>query len=152
MDLTIKILNDKDLLNMFNSLNNITQNRIIQTGLKEAGKPILIQAKLNFNQRKKNKSKTGYANLDEFFKIESNRAKDGVKIGVKNYYKARWLEWGTTERFYTTKKKRVEHRTGKIIATHFFYDAVDAKKNEAQENINKYIIKALNKTLAKYSK
>lgn len=152
MDLTIKIINDKELLQLFNELNNVTQNRIIQSGLKEAAKPILQQAKQNFEIRKKNKSKTNYANINSFFKIESNRLKDGVKIGVKNYYKARWIEWGTAERFYITKKNKVKHNTGKITATHFFYDAVNTRKDEAQRNINNYIIKALNQTISKYSK
>lgn len=151
-EVKIDIINDKELLKLFNELQTVYQNRVIQQGLRKAAQPILQQAKQNFNTRKKNKSKTGYKDLSKYFKIEGNRDKTGVKIGVKNYYKARWIEWGTVDRYYKTKRNKTEHFTGKIVATHFFYDAVETKKNEAQQQVSKCIIDALNKLVAKYDK
>lgn len=154
----IKIINDDKQLELFKELSIQIQNRVIQSGLKSAGNIIMKEIKSSWNTVKKNKSKNNYQFIK--FSIEATKSGDsyGVKIGVKNY-KLRWIEWGTKERTYTVKKRGLFNKkkgskqtTGKIEATHFFYNAVDAKKGEAQENMSSAIMKSLERTVQKYEK
>lgn len=165
----IKIINDKDLLILFKELSIDNQKRIVNAGIRKAAKPIIDTAKVNFNATKKGKSLTGYADLNSSFKIEASKNPSviGVKVGVKyndtkgrkNWYKYRFIEYGTKDRKYVVRKRSLFNdkigsikKTGKMTATNFFYDAVEARKDQVQEDINKYIVEALEKTVKKYSK
>jgi hypothetical protein len=77
----------------------------------------------------------------------------------------KWLEFGTEDRYYKAGKKRFfryrksllksdqsKHFTGKVQPTHFFFDAVNQKKTEAQTNISNAIIVSLERTVNKYNK
>lgn len=158
-NIDIKFINDAELLALFKELVITEQSKIINAGIRKAAKPIIDQAKSNFNERKKNKSLTGYKDLNSSFKVEPLKKVDviGVKVGVKyvsktgrnNYYKYRWIEWGTNERFTKAKKKRF---TGKMEATHFFYDAVAARKEQAQKEVANAITQQMQTTINKYEK
>lgn len=152
-----KIINDKQLLQLFSELSETHKKSIVNNGIKKAAKPIIDAAKNNFSARKKNKSKTNYSDVNSSFKIEPIKNKEtvGVKVGVKyvdkngrkNWYKYRWIEWGTDERFTRMKDSR-----GKIQPTHFFYDAVTAHKDEAQKQISDSVTEQIEKTIKKYEK
>jgi hypothetical protein len=84
----------------------------------------------------------------------------GLRVGIKNY-KMRWIEWGTDDRSYKTGVKKsiwkktpnksTGHFTGKLQPTNFFFDAVNAKKAEAQEKVSQSIVDSLNKTVQRYA-
>jgi hypothetical protein len=143
-----KVINDKQLLEMFDSLTTEAQSKVLKEGFKKASNIILTEAKQNFENVKKGKSKTNYSLLNKSFKSEPLKYQIGSKLGVQNY-KALWLNSGTVERFYKTKKG-LEKSTGKIKPTNFFYDAVNSKRDEAQSKVNDYIIESLDKVVKKY--
>lgn len=169
-DFNIELSNTKNVMHLFDELAVTEQNKIVLAGLRTAGKIILDGAKNNWQQRKKGKS-----NIDDFkydfkskFKIEKlskNSDNFGVKIGIQNDnngYRLRWVEWGTEERSYKAKKsfnlnnhrikKGTTVRTGKIEATHFFYDAVEDKKEIARDSIDEAVIKSYNRTINRLNK
>jgi len=153
-DLTLEIINDKDLLKLFNELIPKVQNRIIQGGYKQAGKIINDQAKSNLLGVRKNKSKTGYKGFNSIFKTNSLRKPTiGAKVGLSSKvgYKYRFQNFGTEDRQYKTSTGKM-HKTGKISATHFFDDAVKQKKDEALRSVNQAITNSMNKTVRKYNK
>ena len=164
-----KIINSKEQLELFRNLEFKFQKRILSAGIRKAAKPIITTAKSNFNATKKNKSLTGYADLNSSFKIQENRKNIneisfmvGVKYndtkGRKNWYKYRFIEYGTDERSYILRKKNKfnsvigsKQRTGKMTATNFFYDAVNAKQESVQKNISIEVTKQLERIVKKYS-
>jgi len=153
-DLTIDVINDKDLLKLFNELIPKVQNRIILGGYKQAGKIILSQAKSNLLSRRKNKSLTGYKGFNSMFKTSTLRKPTiGAKVGLSSKvgYKYRFQNFGTAERQYRTKTNKI-HKTGKISASHFFDDAVNSKKDEALRSVNQAIVDSMNKTVKKYER
>ncbi len=159
----IKIINDRQMLDLFNELQTKVQNKIVMGGMRKAAGIINQQAKQNLNAVKKGKSKNNYKDFNRAFRIEpvKNPANGfGVKVGVK-YYKARWLEWGTADRYYKTGTKRAlrkdpkadtskMHYVGRIQPTHFFYNAVKARKAEAQNLISASVMQSMNNIVAKY--
>jgi hypothetical protein len=158
--INFKIINSKELLEMFDSLVPSLQQNIVKRGLTDAGRIILNQAKSNFNSVKKGKSRTGYKEITQGFKVAY--LKNGV-IGVRignSYYKSLWIEAGTKERFYKkgVKKSQLKnlksmdgtHRTGVMVRTNFFRDAVDARKDEAQSKVSESIINQLDKVVKKH--
>ena len=164
-----KIINDAEQLALFKELDFKIQKKIISAGIRKAAKPIIETAKANFNSTKKNKSTTGYADLNSSFKIQENNKNTsainyfiGVKYndtkGKKNWYKYRFIEWGTEERQYKVSKRSLFNEkkgtlkhTGKMTGTHFFYDAVEARKDKVQEDISKEVTAQFEKVVAKYN-
>lgn len=160
--LNIEIINDKELQKLFSELIPSVQNKIVLQGMRSAAKVILQQAKSYFKARQKNKSKTGYKEINRSFASEPMRSKFGLKVGVK-HYKARWINWGTEDRYYKSSKKSYyrksgsdtnidKHFTGKIQPTNFFFDAVKLTRDRAQSNVSDAIIESLTKTVEKYNK
>ena len=168
-EVSLDIINDKQLLELFKELNINEQNKIINMGLRKAAKPIIDQAKQNYLSRRKNKSTTGYSDFNSSFKVEPRKNKDviGVKVGVKyvdktgrkNWYKYRWIEWGTKDRYTKLRKNGLFGSQkingagkfkGKIDATHFFYDAVEARKENAMNTVQEHVTKSIETTVKKY--
>lgn len=143
-----KVINSKELLELFNSLTPKTQENIVKRGLINAGRIILNQAKSNFNSVKKNKSKTDYQKILAGFKISALKSDVGVRIG-NSFYKSLWIEKGTEDRFYTKNGKK--HATGRLVRTDFFDNAVNSKKDEAQSKVSEAIIAQLDKVVKKYN-
>jgi ribosomal protein L33 len=153
-DLTLEVINDKELLKLFNELIPKVQSKIIAGGFRTASKIILDQAKINFHATKKGKSRTGYAGINSMFKSKPLRApKIGAVVGLssKEGYKYRFENYGTEDRFYMTKNNK-KHETGKIKATKFFDNAVEAKQEAANRAISEAIVDSLKKTIIKYDK
>jgi hypothetical protein len=149
-----ELFNDKALMALFDELQPKIQDNIIIGGLKNAGKVINDEAKQNFQAIKKNKSKTGYQDLNSMFKVVKMRApKIGVRVGMsaREGYKYRFMNFGTEERYYMTKNG-VEHRTGAIPKREFFTRAVESKKQEAEDNVQNAIKESMEKTVKRYNK
>lgn len=155
-EIGVKFINDKETLELFTSLTKEVKGKIITQALTNAAKIINKQVKSNFNSIKKGKSKTNYIHLQKALKIKSRRKqKDiiGVKVGfTREGYKYRFIQWGTNNRFYKSKKTNKDHNTGEIEGTNFFYSAVASKKKEAENSISNEITKSLERVIKKYSK
>lgn len=160
MKVDFKILNDDQQLKLFKELPIKDQNRVINSAMRSSGNMILKAAKSNFNAVKKGKSKTNYKYIKYQVQPTKKANEFGVIIGIKNY-KARWIEWGTDNRVYKIKKRNsfykndittTEHKTGKIQPTHFFYNAVDSTKAQAQKNLSDAVVKSLERVVRKNNK
>lgn len=150
----IQLLNDKELGKLFEELIPRIQNQIVAAGFKKAGNIIMKQVKENFKARINN---SGNLNLAQYFKVQPMKTKVGEKVGAVGSgksdmsYLLRFLDYGTKERFYMSKRG-VKHITGKLKATNFFADAVDATKDEAQKAVQQSIVDSFEKVVAKYNK
>ena len=153
--LNLEIINDKKLQEMFKDFIPSVQNKIVMNGMKQAANVILTKAKSNFKSTRKNKSKTGYKNLNSSFKSQPMKKTFGLIVGVKNY-KYGWIDKGTEDRYYKikniSKKHNVfKHITGKIKPTDFFTKAVKENEPNSYKNISDAIITSLEKTVKKYA-
>lgn len=144
------LINDKELVALFNELQPKIQNNIIKAGYKKAGDIILQQVKSNFQSRFKN---SGKMNFKQYFKNLPMQTKIGEKIGVTGdkAYILRFLNYGTEDRYYKTRNS-ANHFTGMLKATNFFTDAVEQKKQEAMDALNQCITDSMEKTVAKYNR
>jgi hypothetical protein len=156
----LSVLNTVELQKLFSELQTSVQNRIVLQGMRNAAQIILQQAKSNFKSRQKGKSKTGYKDFNKSFATAPMRSQFGLVVGVKNY-KYKWSEWGTAERSYKTGVKKSlwkktndgsGHKTGKVVATYFFFDAVRSKSVEAQNAVSNAIVESLERTVKKFEK
>jgi hypothetical protein len=147
------IINDRELYKLFQELTPSVQNKIINTGLKNAARLIINEAKRNFKTVKKNKSQTNYEDFNSSFTIRNMKSKAGVIAGMsaREGYKYRFINFGTADRNYKTKNGKA-HKTGKIEQTSFFTNAVESRKETAQKDVQEAITKAMNKTVEKYNK
>lgn len=167
----LKLINDKELQQLFEELIPSVQNKIVLDGMRKSSQLIIGQAKSNFKARKKSTTRTKF----EQKQISEGKRKEtlksfttapmtrsfGLRVGIKNYV-SHWVEWGTDDRSYKkgvkrsvwrkTTDKSGAHNTGKVQPTNFFYDAVASKKEEALKNVSDAIIVSLNKTVARYNK
>jgi hypothetical protein len=147
------IINNRELYELFRDLVPKVQDKIINTGLKNAARQITTQAKRNFKGVKKNKSLTNYRDFNSSFSVREMKSRAGVIAGMKHRegYKYRFINTGTEDREYISKNG-VPHKTGRIEKTNFFTDAVDYFKDRAQEKVSEAITKEMEKTVAKYNK
>lgn len=149
----LEIINDKELLALFQELQTGIQSRIVINGLKRAGNVILQQAKSNWKSTKKNKSKTDYSAYQfRSEEIKKSNKNVGVKVGIPksyNSFKIKFIEAGTKERSYTKNGK--QHNTGSLKATHFWRNAVESKQEQAEGLISESITKSLNQAMKRYS-
>jgi hypothetical protein len=152
-DSKLTLINDKELMALFNELTPKVRDKIVNTGLKNAARLIISEAKRNFKTTKKNKSKTGYRDFNSTFKVKEMKSKPGVIAGMQHRegYKYRFLNYGTDTRNYKTKSGKI-HNTGKIEPTNFFTYAVESKKQTAEKDIQEAITKSMNRTVEKYNK
>jgi hypothetical protein len=88
--------------------------------------------------------------------------KAGMIIGIDNY-KYRWLEWGTRLRqtggkvrngafkakINKDKSKAKSYNRGKVVATHFFFDAVKSQQEQAASILSQGIINSMQRILEK---
>ena len=88
------------------------------------------------------------------FTVKAMKDKMGVIVGLSDYeegYKYRMINYGTESRDYKTKNG-IQHNTGKLMGTKFFTDAVEEKKQEAEDNIENCITTNMERLVAKYNK
>ena len=159
-DATLKITNYSDLQQLFTELNWNHQRRVGLKATRFAGNIIKKEAKSNFKRSTKGFSSNNYNDILSSFKVKSMRKKVGSIIGVEGYskkrgnygvFKANWLERGTEKRSYNSKSG-IKHNTGSIKGSHFFERAVNSKKNEAINIIEKGLILNMEKLVKKYNK
>jgi len=149
----LKIENNKEILDLFNDLTPKVQDKVVNDGFKGIIRSINKQAKTAFNGVKKNKSKTNYEGFNQAFDVKTLKNGQGVIGGLKSKkgYKYRFINYGTEERFYTTKKGN-RHDTGKITEEKWWTNTVENNENMSIENVSKVIIKSMEKTVEKYDR
>lgn len=167
-ELALKFLNTAEQQQLFSELIDSVQIKILNFAFRKAGKIILDNSKSNFDGVKKNKSKTGYADLDKSFKMKQMHTEIGMIIGMqaKEGYKYRFLNYGTKKRSYKLKSKffggdgkagfyktsSTEHFTGTIQPNRFFTDAVESNADNVLNTLSNEIVNKFESVVKKYEK
>ncbi len=115
--------------------------RVGYSALRYAAYPIIKRTKSAYKLYSKGYGKTNA--LYKSFKVKKSKKEISVYVG-STYYKARWLEGGTKERY--TKKN---YYRGRIKASNFLEKAAIASKSEVVERINKKLAENIQKLIKK---
>lgn len=149
MDLVI--VNADNFIKLMDSCSFKQQKNIIQGGLRKVSRIILNQGKANYKARKH--SRTNKRTDAILSKLKIKQSKNNIfqyNVGT-GYWIAGWLNSGTAERFYKTKRNRI-HKTGNIKANNFWFDAVKSTKDEALKQTEAFIFNNLTRILKKNNK
>ncbi len=98
-------LDDKALNYFFKEMHPKYLKRAMYGALSAVGKEVIKGAKLNIKTTTKGFSNNNLNKLLKGFKIKKSRKEIAVYVG-NEYYKARWLEKGTKERYSKTARKK----------------------------------------------
>ena len=164
-EFVLGLINSTELQKLFFELKDSIQMQVLNFAFRKAGKIINDTAISNFEGTKKNKSKTGYADLAKSFKSKALKKNVGMVFGMQSRvgYKYRFLNFGTKERNYRIKKGMVTgvgfykqdkktHFTGIIKPSNFFTNAVASSSNTAQNMLSDEIILSLERVVRRYEK
>lgn len=142
----MSIFGTEDLVKLFEDMGLENQNKILSSSFKKGAKLIISAAKSNLGGSYK---KVSASLSDQMVKeyqmltVGTNKRKGGYLGHIVNS--------GTKERSYTTKNGD-KHKTGRIIANHFFDNAVTSTESAVQDLIYKDILDRFNKLIQKRNK
>jgi osmotically-inducible protein OsmY len=145
------ILNNDELIALFDSLKRLDQEKIVKAGFRRSGNIILKEAKRNLEFGKKSINRR---RVEKRFKMGNfNTTEDNITLQIGNTsYMAKWFEGGTKNRYTKTSQKKKSHLTGKMTGIHFLERATIAKGEEAVRELYNNIAIALNNLIKKYKK
>jgi hypothetical protein len=129
------------LLQVFENLRKADQRKTIKQSLATASKPMRDEAKRAYQSATISKQK-GYAS---YFKTKVGKRNPVAVTGIA-YYKARWINWGTDERFTNGvgKKQKVRAYRGKVKATYFFANTYESHADTTIDRATTLLVEALN--------
>ena len=150
-------VNIDDVMRMFREFDRRKINRAYKQATKKALGIIKQEVVSNLRKVTKKINRKDKWGMTLRKGIVTNDNKSGVIHIMKNF-KLKFFELGTKDRYNVAKGSRKTGRlkkkryTGKITASHFFMNAVNAKKTEAYRNMEQLISESIQKINNKYSK
>lgn len=153
-------VNIDDVMRMFREFDRRKINRVYKQATKKALGIIRQEVVSNLRKVTKKinrKDKWGMTLRKGIVTNVYRDNKSGVIHIMKNF-KLKFFELGTKDRYNVSKGSRRTGRlkkkryTGKITASHFFMNAVNAKKTEAYRNMEQLISESIQKINNKYAK
>lgn len=134
------ILGYDSLLKVFENLKKAEKRKVIRQSLATASKPLRDDAKRAWQSATISKQK-GYA---AYFKTKVGKRNPIAATGIA-YYKARWINWGTDERYTdgTGKKQKVRAYRGKVKATNFFATNYESHADSTLERATSLLVEKL---------
>lgn len=120
--------------------------RVGYRALRYAATPLIRAAKSMYKMTVKGYSKTGNSAVLNSFKVRKSKKEVALYVG-SDYYKVRWLEQGTKER-YTRRKKAYR---GKIYGSKFFERAYEQTEGKIKERLDEKLRENVQKLIKKVS-
>lgn len=142
----VKIFGADDLIKLFEEMDRTNQDNILSRSFREGAKLIISEAQGNLKGKYTHVQKA----LGMIFRKDIQVLNTG-SILRKGGQLAHITNNGTKERFYKTKNGNI-HKTGRIIASHFWDLAVDTTKESVEQLIYKDIRKRFENLIAKQNK
>lgn len=142
----VKIFGTEELIKLFEEMNETNQDQILNMSFREGAKLILSAAKGNLKGR--------YTHVQNALGMQYRKDINVLNVGSilrKGGQLAHITNNGTKERFYKTKAGNI-HKTGRIIASHFWDFAVENNLSDAENIIYKDIKKRFENLIAKNNK
>lgn len=134
------LIGKDELLKVFENLQRAEQRKMVRMTLAEASKPLRQAAKREYKAATVTNVK-GYAS---YFKTKVGKRKAVAVTGI-NYFKARWLNYGTKDR-WTFGKGPVQFKKGfrgRVKPTQFFNKAYDANADTTLERATTLLVEKL---------
>lgn len=155
-------LDDKALQYFLKEMQPQYIKRVGYNALTAAGKKVVSVAKRGYKLTTKGYSKSSNQNVLKSFKVKRSKKEVAVWVGSE-YYKTRWLEKGTKERYtkgYRRKStmglfrrmKKTKLYRGKIEGSNFFSNALNSVQSELPDIIKDRLKISINKIIEKANK
>ncbi len=140
---------DRDAISyMVRNLEAFEKDKTVKDGLKAAGNVFKIGGKSRLRKSMKSGSRGVTGNLLRSIIVRTKRSKPGVIIGFKQGKgggsHASWIDRGTDERFYKTKKGN-NKSIGRVPATRFWSDTESQDHPKAIKELYNGIEKGINR-------
>lgn len=142
----LEIFGTDELVKMFNDLQVDVKTKILTTSFKKASLIIINDATGNLG--------AGFRHIKASFGTKFRKEENALYVGSfkkKGGGFSHIVNSGTKERFYTTKGGSI-HKTGKIIANHFWDKALLESENKVENAIYEDIRKRFNDYINKSNK
>lgn len=151
----------KKVNELLSALNDQQAKKAIKAGIRKSAGIIRKQAQGNLvaSVPGAKRSSSGHKPLKNEINIAVYRNASGARIDLldkrrkeSRAFMLRFFEGGTKKRELTGKKKSrypIGTNRGSINASYFFKLAVDAKKSEAEQSLERNIIESIKKVIAK---
>ena len=140
-------IDDKGVMNLFNSLDEDSSKRILLEALKKAGKELQEETKSNLKARLGNKATSpnrwNGKTLESGIRLKADKDYTEVAVNIMGDFRLKFFEKGTKDRF--TKKgfyrgKLGENKEGASNYRNFFKEA---RQNDLTDTITKSISQSL---------
>lgn len=130
-------------------LSQFEKNKAISEGLRDAAKVFEAYARVNYVERLEGKYSTGQTLRSLRVRVNMGRRSEGGPMSLVGFnrdygYKAHWIDLGTTDRYYETKRGK-KKAVGQMPANHFFEDARVEGERPAMEAIYDGIQRAIDR-------
>ena len=145
-------IDDKGVMNLFNSLDEVSSKRILLEALKKAGKELQEETKSNLKARLGNKATSpnrwNGKTLESGIRLKADKDYTEVAVNIMGDFRLKFFEKGTKDRF--TKKgfyrgKMGENKEGASNYRNFFKDA-------RNRDLSGTITHSINQSLKRISK
>ncbi len=145
------VVNDKDVMNMFDELSPKRQKEVYRTALRTSSNILIRQARSNLktiikSSITKKSSKTGKS-LSSGIKMSIDRAATQSTIHIMGDFRLKFFEKGTNIR-----KTKKGYNRGSIVPKYFFKTAVAATEEQIFSSMDKTISESIVRVNNKYKK
>lgn len=142
----IEILGTEDLVKLFEEMDIFNQNKILFSSFKEGAKIIISEARNNL--------KGSYTHVSNSLGVKQDKSTQSLKVGAlytNGGQLAHIANAGTKERYYKTKNGQV-HKTGRIIGSRFWDNALTSTETQVEQAIFKSVKEKFDELLQKRNK
>ena len=144
----IKLVNAEQLQNLLTGIDEALRAKILKKALRLVAAPIIKSAE----SKVWNHQRTGRL----YRSLGIKPTKTGYILGARKTGKfkgshAHFLENGTAERKYITKKGKV-HRTGRVKGIYYWSSSIEETSNKSEQEFQSYIIKSLSSEINSLSR
>ena len=138
---------DREAVNyLVRNLENFEKDKAVKAGLGAAGNVFKVGGASRLKARMKTGSRGVTGNLLRSFQVRVKKSKPGVLIGFKQGKgggsHANWIDRGTTDRYWKTRKNK---SIGRVIGNAFWTDTEAQDYPQAMDKLYLGIEKAVNR-------
>lgn len=142
--MNVKIVtNFKEANELFESLNLTKKKAVLRSAMREALKPVLVEAKASYKSEINSKTGQGFRSLGTALVGKSSDIGVGTGARVKGGYSGWYVKFqnaGTDDRYHKNGKW-----VGKIKPTSFFSKVAESKQDDVVNNAADNLINTLNR-------
>lgn len=145
--LVVELQTQQAIEHITRGLSQFEKNNAIREGLSEAAKIFEAYGRVNYVDRLEGRYSTGQTLRSFRVRVNMGRHSAGGPMSATGFardtgYKAHWIDLGTEDRYYTTKRGK-KKSVGRMKGNYFFDDAREEGERPAMDAIYDGIQRAI---------